>query len=857
MKTLSALTLLSVLSGGAFAAPGFHNDVAPILREYCAGCHNNDDLDGEFSVETFRLMMKGGESGKAIVAGKASDSLLIKVLTGGKPKMPPKREPQPPAEVIATLQAWINAGAKGPKSDSSILKNLIVPEIAAAKGRRPITSAEYSPDGTLVALARYQSVELRDAKSRKFLRRFTDHPGKVNAVHFSANGERLVTASGIAGHSGVATIWDIKTGKKIREYGTEHTDVLYDAELSPDGKVLVTAGYDRFIRTWQVKDGEPIRSIEGHNGAIFDLAFSPDGEILASASADETVKLWRLANGQRLDTLNQPEGEQFAVAFTRDGRFVVAGGADKQIRVWRLVSRVKPKINPLFLARFAHEDDVTALEVSRDGTTLVSASADNTIKTWRLPRLDPGQIIGGQRDLVTALTLGKDNRTLQVGRIDGTRSHLRIKRVQTAKTGHRVETEAVAAADAKIVEVKESEPNNTAKSANLVKSPATISGLIMGRGGDSDLFKFAAKQGEEWVLEVNAARSKSPLDSRVDVLDAKGNPIERVRLQAVRDTWLTFRGKDSKTAQDFRVFKWREMSLNQFLYVNGEVVKLWHYPRGPDSGYIVYPGFGNRQTYFDTTPMAHPLGQNAYIVEPLAKGAEPLPNGLPVFTINYENDDESRRTMGNDSKLTFTAPHDGEFIARVADIRGFEGKEFKYTLTIRPRKPDFKVSVSAIGGGIPKGSGREFIATATRLDDYDGPITVEIEDVPEGFKITSPLVIEAGQYRAFGTIHAATNAPTPNSDQLKVATFAHIRGKLITHAANNLKGIKPMPLPKLIATVLPVKGDLPKDVSFAKPLELTINPGQTISARLKIDRRDFKARVGAGKHGHSQGPDDP
>ena len=849
MKALSVLSVLLVLANGAIAAPDFHNDVAPILREYCAGCHNDDDLDGELSVETFRSLMKGGESGKAVVAGKASDSLFIKVLTGGKPKMPPKREPQPPAEAIATLQAWINSGAVGPRSDTSILKNLIVPQITAAKGvRRPITSAEHSPDGTKVALARYRTVELRDAKSRKLIRRFSGHPGKVNAVHFSAHGDRLVTASGITGHSGIATIWDVKSGKKIREFGEGHLDVLYDAELSPDGKVLVTAGYDRFIRTWQVSDGKSIRGIEGHNGAIFDLAFSPDGKILATASADETVKLWRLANGQRLDTLNQPEGEQFAVKFTRDGRFVIAGGADKQIRVWRLVSRVKPEINPLFLARFAHEDDVIALEVSRDGSTLVSASADNTIKTWRLPRLDPGEIIGGQRDLITALSLDKDNRTLQVCRIDGSWNRLTIKKVQVARPTDGTETKVVEAADAKIADINESEPNNMAKTAHLVKVPAKISGLIMGEGGDKDLFKFAAKKGEEWVLEIHAARNKSPLDSRLEVLDVNGNPIERVRLQAVRDTWLTFRGKDSKTAQDFRVFKWREMSLNQFLYMNGEVVKLWHYPRGPDSGYIVYPGFGNRQNYFDTTAMSHPLGQNAYIVEPLATGAQPLPNGLPVFTINYENDDESRRTMGNDSKLTFTAPHDGKFIARVTDIRGFAGKDFKYSLTIRPRKPDFKVSVSAIGGGIPKGSGREFIATATRLDDYDGPITVEIEDAPEGFKITSPLIIEAGQYRAFGTIHAATNASAPKSDQLKVAAFANIRGKMVTHAANHLKGIKPMPLPKLIATVLPAEGDLPNDVSFEKPLELTIQPGQTISARLKIDRHDFKARVGAGKH---------
>ena len=37
-------------------------------------------------------------------------------------------------------------------------------------------------------------------------------------------------------------------------------------------------------------------------------------------------------------------------------------------------------------------------------------------------------------------------------------------------------------------------------------------------------------------------------------------------------------------AADFRLFNWEEMHLNEYLYANGEVVKLWLYPRGPDSG---------------------------------------------------------------------------------------------------------------------------------------------------------------------------------------------------------------------------------------------------------------------------------
>ena len=68
---------------------------------------------------------------------------------------------------------------------------------------------------------------------------------------------------------------------------------------------------------------------------------------------------------------------------------------------------------------------------------------------------------------------------------------------------------------------------------------------------DVDLFRFSARAGEPWVIEVDAARSGSKLDSFVEVLDSQGRRIERVRLQAVRDSYFAFRGKDDTSGQRF------------------------------------------------------------------------------------------------------------------------------------------------------------------------------------------------------------------------------------------------------------------------------------------------------------------
>ncbi len=856
MSSVTSVGLFTVLfAASAFAAPDYAKDIHPILREYCAGCHNKDDFDGELSVESFAEVMKGGESGKGIIPGKAGESLFIKVLTGqSKPKMPPRREPQLSPAQIEVLKQWVAAGAKGPAEGDVPTGLAMLPKVEPAAGlASPVTAIEFSPKGDHLLVARFGKVELLDAASRKSIREIKGLPGKVNAAHFSRDGSRVITASGVTGSSGVATVWDAASGKRLKEFGKGHGDVLFDAEFSPDETIVATAGYDRNVKLWKAGTGELLRSIDVHNGAIFDLGFSPDGKILASASGDETIKLWRVSDGLRLDTLNQPQGEQFFASFTPDGAHVLGAGADNRIRLWRLLSKNKPRINPVVHARFAHEGDIVKAAVSRDGRWLASASEDGTIKLWTLPDLTQRKLIGDQSDLVSGLAFAPDGSTLAVGRMDGSVAFYDIpKKFELAKAsesgGLGVRARAVAAT-VEVAKVVEVEPNNDPKSAKRVKIPAAITGAIASES-DADLFRFAAKAGEEWVLEVNAARSRSPLDSKIEVLTSEGEPIERVALQALRDSWFTFRGKDSKTSGDFRLHNWREMELNEYLYANGEVTRLWLYPRGPDSGFIVYPGSGNRRTYFGTPALSHPLGAPCYIVRPLPAGSEPAPNGLPVFRVYYENDDETRQKLGSDSKLFFTAPHDGEFVARLTDVRGFGGTDFNYTLNIRPRKPDFKISVAGMNPAVSQGSGREFTLNVDRLDDFQGEIRVDVTGLPKGYSVSGPIVIQADQISAVGAIYAAADAAAPKGDAAKATKLtatAMIRGRKVTREVGTLGEIKAGRPAQIKVAILPDGGSGQVKYEPGKPIEFTIEPGQTITARVKAERVNFKARIDLGK----------
>jgi hypothetical protein len=842
-------------------APDYATHVAPVFKKYCAGCHNDEDREGKFSVESYASLQRGTAHGPALLPGDAKGSRIVRLLTGaGKPAMPPKDEPRPGADEIALIESWIESGARGPQGQEPDRLTLIVPKIPAHAKVRPVVAMDATRDGRWLAVARGAEVGLyrgdapRSESPERTLGRF---PGKVNALHFTRGGERLVTASGVAGLGGVAAIWNVADGALVRQF-EGHRDILYDAELSPDGRWLATCSYDKKIELWDAANGKHLRTLEGHTGAVYDVAFSPDGRFLVSASADDTCKVWRVEDGQRMDTLPQPLKAEYTCTFSPDGREIVAGGADNNIRVWRFVSREKPEINPMVIARLAHEGAIVRLAFTPDGTKLVSLAEDRTAKVWRTSDYSELRLWENQPDVATALAFAPDGASFEVGRLDGSLASYAIPAAEP------VEPPAVAAPSelvemagtGQINEGTEHEPNDVPHQANPLTLPARVTGAIDGGTAgraDSDVFRFAAKAGEQWVFEVNAGRSKSKLDSYLEVLDGQGLRVPRVLLQAVRDSYFTFRGKSDSETDDFRVFNWEEMRINDYLYANGEVVKFWLFPRGPDSGFVTYPGRGNRWGYFDTTPLAHALGEPCYIVQPHPPGTKLVPNGLPVFSLYHENDDDAHRELGKDSRLFFTAPADGEYLVKVKDVRGLQGPDFRYTLTVRGRRPDFKVTLGGADPAVGAGSAKEFKVSAQRFDGFEGPIRVDIADIPPGFRVTTPLVIEAGQLEALGVIEAEAGATAPTAPAAKASTVsatARVGDREVTHAVNNLGTIRLAPPPKLLVTIAPAEGGpRPTNAPGQEPLEFAIEPGQTITLTVKVERRGFNGQAPFGKEG--------
>ena len=408
-------------------------------------------------------------------------------------------------------------------------------------------------------------------------------------------------------------------------------------------------------------------------------------------------------------------------------------------------------------------------------------------------------------------------------------------------------------------DASEREPNSDLALAQPLTIPSTVNGRIWienkkeesaSERGDQDLFKFTASKGQKLVFEITAQQLGSPLDSIIEVLDAQARPVPRALARCLARTEIALNDPDS-TRRSIRLLTWNELAINDYLFVGDELLQVASLPTHPDDDLQLRSYRGIRSALLDTSPRNHSVGEAVYKVSLHAPGTRLEANGMPVFQIDYMNDDGGTRFGGKDSRLHFEAPADGTYFLRLRDVRGLEGERFAYRLTVREPEPDYSVAFDPKSFNIPRGGRVSVTVTAERKDGFNGPIDVEFVDLPEGLTSTpsripadadtTVLMIAAAPDASLDTYKARLRTLEPKPAPYEVSGVAaltlaargSIDGRVVAHEAERMDPLDVValaPQPDLVVTTSVERVELPA--------------GGDVRLTVKVERRNgFTGRV--------------
>ncbi len=398
-RALLTLLLLAALPAGLRAAPpaskdtntngpvSYYKHIRPLFQANCQGCHQPAKAKGGYVMTEFAKLIGKGDSGEvAVVAKSPEKSLLVKQITpvNGEAEMPSGKPPLA-AHEIELVRKWIAEGAADDTPANARQRyDMAHPPVYT---RAPvITSLDYSPDGSLLAVAGFHEVLLHKADGSGLVARLVGLSERIESVRFSPDGKLLAVAGGQPARMGEVQVWDV-TKRKLTLSAPVTYDTVYGVSWSPDGSLIAFGCADNTVRAIEAKSGKEVLKQGSHNDWVLDTAFSVKGDHIISVGRDMSAKLTETATQRFVDNVTSItpgalRGGLHAIARHPEVDQVLVGGSDGAPQIYRIFRLTARKIgdNANLVRKFPEMPGrIFAVGFSRDGQQFAAASSlDNS-----------------------------------------------------------------------------------------------------------------------------------------------------------------------------------------------------------------------------------------------------------------------------------------------------------------------------------------------------------------------------------------------------------------------------------------------------------------------------------------------
>jgi WD40 repeat protein len=263
-------------------------------------------------------------------------------------------------------------------------------------------------------LASGDVIRLRDVTTGAVLRPLDGYVREPRSLAVWGRGRRI----GAIGWDSVADVWDTTTGRHL---GSLQPDI---ESLVATDQVIVTGGYDGYLRLWNPHLLTETRAWQGHRDRITSLALAPDGSWFASSGHDSRIRIWDTGTGSPLATCTGHTEWVGALVVSSAGRWLASSDDRGVIRLWRTPS------GELWHVLRGHSSMVRTLAITHDDALLVSGSWENTIRVWDVATGATVHVLTGHTGQVEVVAVSPDGSLVASGAWDHT---VRVWDLRTAR----------------------------------------------------------------------------------------------------------------------------------------------------------------------------------------------------------------------------------------------------------------------------------------------------------------------------------------------------------------------------------------------------------------------------------------
>merc|ERR1711959_540542 len=225
------------------------------------------------------------------------------------------------------------------------------------------------------------TLRLWDLNTGLTTRRFVGHSKDVLSVAFSADNCQIVSGS----RDKTIKLWNTLGECKYTITDKGHTEWVSCVRFSPNPQnpVIVSAGWDKYVKVWELATCRIQTDHVGHTGYINTVTISPDGSLCASGGKDGTTMLWDLNESKHLYSLTA--GDEIHALVFSPNRYWLCAATASSIIIFDLEKKSKvDELKPEYLevGKKSREPECVSLAWSADGQTLFAGYTDNRIRCW-------------------------------------------------------------------------------------------------------------------------------------------------------------------------------------------------------------------------------------------------------------------------------------------------------------------------------------------------------------------------------------------------------------------------------------------------------------------------------------------